>query len=200
MIIICDKCTTGFYIEEIQLLKERKLKCGKCSYVWLQSPFSLDDAQSDNHMENEHATTSEDKKTRLLHFIFWCLTALLVILLLMIPRSDIKPILRPFYGLFNVYDSAGVEFDSVRVNYQPDGVLIISTILNNSDEDKVLPNMKISMYDNKDVLLRVIHLQNYTRYIGAQNTQELHQHIANLNQRVSYITLHLGNKLELLLR
>ena len=206
MIIICDNCGTRYHIKEQDIGDEgREVRCTRCAHVWIQSPFSHDDTTSYEETDVEFFTNDEtlihNKSTFWLKISTVILLLLIVVALFFSPRDYIMPFLRPMYSVFNIYDSSGLEFHSAnyehyKINHQ-DGILIAATIINNSDEIKIVPNMRISMYAHNANEVQITNVESNLEYLAPGEVAEVTQHFSKLSQDVQYIALDIGNKLEM---
>ncbi|MBQ4874532.1 MAG: zinc-ribbon domain-containing protein [Rickettsiaceae bacterium H1] len=192
MIIVCDKCGTGYQVENSDLgEKRRKVKCSKCNYTWIESPFFTDEDLTDKKVVNNG---------QLLKLCSVLLTISVVLSLFMVPRSNIYPVLRPIYSIFGIYDAADMEFENVKFDYTEKGILITSTITNYSDEDKILPDIRITFYDGDNNILRTAVLTNSGIRIKEGEKKTLNKQMNNVSAETKYVTLDLGNKLEMWFR
>ena len=205
MIIVCDNCGTRYQIEESDIREGGlEVKCSKCEYVWFQSPFFIDDLAINAGVDKEsldgvtcHKAQKSKEDCNLLKYSLFTLVILICLSLFMIPRGGIHWFLRPLYAVFAIYDSVDLEFESARFNYKNGGILIDTTIVNNSNEEKVLPNMKISLYDGENNTLRTIKVIHNKKYINRGEQMEVTQQIHNVPIETKYIVLDIGNRLEM---
>ncbi len=203
MIIICDNCGTRYRISEKDLKEEgREVRCTRCSHVWVQSYFENDVT---NHVSHKVIDIEKSEKNRiimLLKLTSFILLFLIITALFLSPRDHIIPILRPIYSIFNIYDSSGIEFQTATFEkYQinnKDGILVIAKIVNNSNETRVMPYIRISTYSNDVKYPIITNINNNFERIEPGETKEITKHFNQIPKNSHYMTLDICNKLEML--
>lgn len=207
MIITCDNCGTNYQIKESDISDEgREVRCTHCEHIWFQPPFSFEN--NSPHMD-DHQQDSIEKEQKSTH-LKWLqrsivlLSLLIATALFFAPKSYISPVMRPLYSIFGIYDSSQLEFDNATFEQHYTNnhheILIKANIINNGREAKVLPNMKITFYDGEGKSLSATYLINNNQDIKPGETVAIIKTVNQPPQESKYITLDIGNKLELWLQ
>ncbi len=208
MIIICNNCETRYHVEDKDIDGEgRKVRCSNCNHSWVQSPLpNQDDEEAILSFEVDKKIITgrmEENVQQTKDNLSWLQSSALILLLFvfialfLIPRSEISVWLRPLYSAFGVYDTYKLEFENANFEYDREDIIIKSTIINNSSETKFLPNMKINLYSDIGEVLRTIYIVNKEEQIEKGKKKELTQRVKKIPENVKYITLDIGNKLEM---
>lgn len=215
MIVGCPNCSARFVVKAQAIGEEgRKVKCARCKHTWFQKPDmevleaakKANLADAPNEMEpvpegaNVPAITKEGaswllKIAAMISFVFFALTVSLV------SANKILPNLSPYYELFGIYDTVDITLYDVKVEKISAGkyqdVLVSGKIVNDSDTEKKLPDLRMTILSEEGKKLKTVMLEFENSFIAPGEKVDFDDRIPQLPNNASKVVMDLGNSLDL---
>ena len=204
MLITCKECKAVYCIaDKIIGTLGRMVKCTKCHNIWpVESPYNT-------HIDNEsleYCSTlpvivkKSPSRTPIVTPIFLILVIISINFFLFYePLSNFKPF-RNLYEQSGIYNSEGVMLQNFSFEIRNDGIFMEGEIFNDSNEDRIIPNMRYELLDeDKKVIFRYTYKTPNT-LLTPGKSWPIKANITKTTKHAKYIQLDIGNKLELLLR
>ena len=181
MIITCPECKTRYIIKSEKLgVGKKQVKCAKCEHQWIVSPMPeeedmkkpplppiarLDGFTNDLKSEQKELNSKINKKKNIVLFMFFLslLSSIASFFVFKDKILEIEPQLKSVYELIGVElpkeekTFSGLEIKDVeRELTEGENLSVLSfsgIIVNNSDVEVPVPNVKVQLFDEGNVLL-----------------------------------------------
>lgn len=219
MIITCTSCHTHYEISQDAMPAEgRKVRCTKCKHLWHAMPESQQEeerqpiAESSVHKAHQKESNPRPKPKSTpapvsawlvaMPMLLGCIALMLIMVGAYHPISTQFPFTEKIYNLVGIKTSLGVMFDDVRLRLvDHDGVAswkVEGVIQNTSHEQRALTPVRFDIMD-KDKKVIATHTMQFKRAILEPEGEHFFE--ADITypdvDKVAYISLDIGNKLEL---
>lgn len=202
MRITCEKCNAVYSIaEKIIGSSGRIVKCAKCSHNWMALPLSASQKIPQITLPKKKIIKEETESYSLkLIYIFLLVSSIATVSFLFFSKELIKyKPLEPIYNSFSIFDSSDIKLKDFTYKIDYSDIIINGTIINESLENKKVPNMRYTLLDkNKHIIFTSTVSRD--QYILKPGTKlPVTYKINNIRKPVKYLQIDIGNKLELLL-
>lgn len=215
MIISCPSCSSKFAVKSEAIgEKGRNVKCAKCAHKWFQKPdekaleatkkadIEEEPKQVDPVPKGGNLPSVQKEKTPIYAPILLAASVMILAVVITIAgASSILPGMQGYYSIFGIYDSSEIALYDVDIHKEESGkytsLVIKAKIVNQSEETKKLPNLRISIYDDKDELLDKITLDSQAAPIEAGQSIDFKNKVPKIPSSAAKVVMDLGNKFEL---
>jgi len=202
MRISCEKCHAIYSIAETVIgCAGRMVKCARCDHTWMVETSNIEVNTQAAHCANLPVLFKPA-----LPKYFNSVPILLVLILILtnfIFFPEFFMHFKPFKTLYekcHIYDNKELLLHSFSFDINNDDVIIYGMLLNSSNEDKMIPDIRyVALDKDKEVLFRYTS-PSPNSILKAGENWPIASKITNLNENTMYLQLDIGNKLELLLR
>lgn len=219
MILTCKNCNTNFAVPDNAIGPSgRKVRCSKCLNVWFAS-FGTDIYKASENKSQfqqsspilERATIDEGQLPVLVknNFPWWYLVAnfviisclSLVFILVFYDKANNFALIDDFLCQKNICSSEKIVIKDVSYEIlNQEDLLIKYYIVNQNNEDVNTPNIRISLYDKDETLLKSHIIKNPTLKLPPEQENLVHTIFKKAPQDTANILVEIGNKIELLWR
>ena len=200
--------------------KGRTVKCAKCAHNWVQMPEGA--TPEDVLQEPPEKTDSIPKGSSLpvipqdITASGWLKSSVFALFIITIISAFIlnySTLLHKYPGLVSTYESLGIDntqglhLKKISITSLPgtnEGerplYVLKGTMVNASEETRILPNLRINVMDEADNVLHSLMLKSSGETINPSEPFDFYNKLPNLSRRSYYVTIDIGNGLELSLR
>ncbi len=225
MYLQCCECSTRFVIQDSKIGLGRTVRCGVCRYEWFQEGNHNTSAyDQDNFLPapDRLEPLPEGSNVPAIikgHSIFWqailkalrpvsviLITIGILAFLLMAQNYVVNfiPFAQNIYNYIGFSDNKDLVLDAVsfeRKNGEYSNNFIIKGyITNNSNAEKLVPDMAIKIYSKEGNLLEKRLISGTKTVIKPKKDVYFAQNLEDVGSNANKIQIDIGNKIELLLR
>ncbi|MEK6733821.1 MAG: zinc-ribbon domain-containing protein [Pseudomonadota bacterium] len=190
MLITCSKCNSTYSIADKFISPlGRIVKCYKCSNSWVVNCSSQD-------LAVEPACFPS---FGIMSFFLISLIFLFGFVFLSETLMRFAPI-NSLYEKLHIYDSKDLSMDNFYFDLDKKEIIVNGIIANNSLKEKRSPNLRYMIY-SKDKKIIFKYTENSSKeIIGPGKYMQVNAKIANIPEDAEFLSIDIGNKLDLLLR
>ena len=217
MLISCPNCSTNFAVPAKAIGENgKKVKCSKCSHVWLQKPIAVDKEKlnkvlkvpedtkvptKDSTNEGINLPAKSYKKAN------FKLAASLAIIFVLVVFSSILTFtgqyksfanimgLKSYYGLR--FEKFKVESEVIDKKYD---FYIKGMLVNSSDKQIALPKFNLKVLSQGGRVMAEAEIDPPAEFIEANSEIPFNPDITGISGNAEKVTLEFGNWLELMFR
>ncbi len=215
MIVGCPNCSARFIVKA-QAIGEngRKVKCARCKHTWFQKPDlevleaaiqsnSLDEPNETEPVPNganvpavaKQGVSFYLKLAAMISFILFILTMSLI------NANNVLPKMAGFYSIFGLYDTTDIALYDIKVEKIVSGkyndVLVSGKIVNESEQQKNLPALRMTILSDEGVKLKTITLEPEGSVMDPGEKIDFEDRIPRMPNNASRVVMDLGNGLDL---
>ncbi len=201
MLITCEECGAIYCIaEKIIGSMGRKVKCTRCQHVWMieskQAPSQALDPCLNLPILYKPALP---KALRLIPIFL--IFAIILINFIFFPELFTRvSLFRDLYQKCGFYSSDGLFLDNFIFELNKDEVLINGFIQNNSNENKMTPDVRYILLDkDKNEIFKYTQKSSY-KLLKPGESFSINTKVIHLKEDANMLQIDIGNKLELLLK
>lgn len=216
MIIICPACTARFVVKAEAIGENgRKVKCAKCAHSWFQAP-NTEALEAAKAAQPEPAAVEPIpegsnvpvvQKTRKPIVIKVAVAASVLVVLVLgsvLLANHILPAMGGYYSLFGIYDAKDIALYDVNVERVEEGqyqdLVVSGKIVNESKEEKHLPDLRLVIMDEEGNAIKTITLDAEDGMIAPGAAVDFSNRVPQLPKAAAKVVMDLGNKLDLAAR
>ncbi len=199
MILTCEKCTTRYLVNENSLLPEGKnVKCVKCGYIWFarsttkqytpEKPIEMKPIPKGSALP-AIIETNISIWLKILPVFFACMIFITSVGLFRDNIMKAIPSSRMLYDTLNLSPTANLRLDNVSIVKNKDFVNINGFIVNNSNEERKVPAVLITISDENGKKLMSSLMKSPQHYLGANEKYPIHKRLFDLPANSHYITM-----------
>ena len=223
MIITCENCNASYAIPLESLGQSgRNVKCAKCAHTWFAKPSEQDLKEQDKietpkpaqKQQNNQTASSKQaalpqivkKKSplflKLLPVMLFC--AIFIASTLFYKGLMIKiPGMASIYDALDNYPTDGIIFDKVSISklstLDGENLILRGSLYNNSSQDRKVPDLRFRIKNrNGKVILN--HIIPSQKKLKPGEKHSINNTIRKLSGSAAYLSLDIGNPLELMTR
>ena len=213
MIITCPECSARFVVKAEAIgEKGRKVKCAKCSHKWFQEPDkkALDAAkettaepkETEALKEGANVPAKTGTKTPIYYKIALAASvACLLITITIISANSVLPSMGFFYNMFGIYDAKEIALYDIEAKQVESGkyqdLVITGKIVNESERQKQLPNLRIVLYDEENSEIKSVTLDSEGASMQPGEAIDFENRIPRIPNQSTLVVLDIGNTLDL---
>ncbi len=201
MILICEKCSTKYLVNQSFLLPNGKnVKCVKCEYIWFQYAKTHDKIIEKPIQIEQIPTRSalpviiEINSTiwlKILPVFFFFMIIITSIFIFRDYMIKVVPKLDAFYNLINLPTTTNVKLESVSVVKNKDFININGLVINHSNKKRKVPAILITISDQEGRRLVSSFTKSPQHYLNPNEKYHIHKRIFNLPTDSCYVTIDL---------
>ena len=203
MILTCEKCTTRYLVNENSLLPDGKnVKCVKCGYIWFQrstakqytpeKPIEMEPLPKGSAL-TAIIDTNISIWLKILPVFFVCMIFITSIALFKDNIMKTVPASRMLYDTLDLSTTASLKLDNVSIVKNKDFVNINGFILNNSNEERKVPAILITVSDENGKKLMYSLMKSPQHYLRANEKYPIHKRLFNLPTNSYYVTIDIAD-------
>lgn len=224
MIITCTACQARFVVKPAAIGDGRKVKCTKCANVWFQEP----QAETTEEAANANEAVAQEQPgvgepapdgAALPRVVdenaapIWLKAASVVLALAAIigfsllkhePAVADGGMMSGYYAMFGAVDTQGIALEDIKVQIiekeDANELFVVGKITNKSESDKIVPPVRVAVYDAEGDELKNVVLETGEIPIKAGEAIDFSNTITHISDRADKVILDLGNPVALALR
>lgn len=218
MIIVCPECSAKFAVKTDLIGTEgRKVRCAKCKHDWFQKPDekALGELAAANiHEEPKEAKPIPEgsnvpavkaaKAPMPLKVAFACVAVLFAFTMSIINANNILPGMSSYYGMLGIHDSKGFALYDIKVKKvesdKYNDLLVSGKIMNESEDKKYLPDVRLTIYNKDKEALKTITLDSQGAVVEPGQGIDFQNKIQRIPNESETVVMDLGNSLDLAAR
>ncbi len=221
MIITCPSCSARFVVKTESIgANGRKVRCAKCKHDWFQAPDQQaiaavaaanpqpEPASTDPIPQGSNVPVAVKTKGKFavspLQLGFVGSILLLVLTVGIMQANSVLPKMAGFYKLFAIYDAKEIALYDVKVEKvdadKYTDLVITGKIVNQSSEEKHLPDLRISIYDKDKKKLKYITLASKGAMIAPGEKVDFKNQVPRIHKDSANVVIDLGNRIDLAIR
>jgi len=213
MIITCPSCNSRFVVKaEVIGEKGRTVKCAKCANKWFQEPdnealntakeTSSEPSGTEPLKEGSNVPAEAGAKTPVYLKLSMAASILfLFITISVVSANSILPSMSFYYNIFGIYDTTDIALYDIKAEQVESGkyndLLVSGKIVNESDKEKYLPDLRIEIYDEKNGKIKTVTLDSEGAAMQPGEKINFENRIPRIPNDSSVVIFDIGNKLDL---
>jgi predicted Zn finger-like uncharacterized protein len=220
MIVTCEKCFTRYAVPDDSVgVMGRTVKCAKCGYSWLQmqeNPANVNTQATEMlpKVVPEEVKKSDKKIVPLIvpyeaPFylkavpVFACF--MILVILALFYKDDIREkfvVADKIYSALHVYSNKGLALEEFKISFEPgvtadkENVYLEGHIRNNSDSPKHLPDLKISILNEKSEVIAYHIIEHNGIELKPQDSFPVENKMTNLTHLAKNIRLEFVDRID----
>lgn len=201
MKITCPSCNTSFIVK-LDAIPDggRKVKCANCQHIWHQMPTHSESEKSANISPEPEKVEPIPQGSALPVIIYSPLAKILRIsaAVLFVTFLGVLSITnQKISSLFGIKKTEEIVLYDVARQIEEKDLIISGVIANESKEDKHIPILRISVYDEINKKITSIELDSGGAIIQAGKEIQFKNKIPDIPKSANTVIMDLGNSLEL---
>ena len=201
MLITCKECGAIYCIaEKIIGSMGRKVKCTRCQHVWMIESKRVPDQTLESCLTLPILYKPALPKALRMMPIFLVFMLILINFIFFPELFTRVSLFRDLYQKCGFYSSDGLSLDNFIFELNKDEVLINGFIQNNSNENKMTPDVRYILLDkDKKEIFKYTQKSSY-KLLKPGESFSINTNIIHIKEDANMLQIDIGNKLELLLK
>ncbi len=221
MIVTCSNCSAKFAVKAEDIGEDgRKVRCSICRHVWFQVlPPELPEilkSIAEMHPDTQEVQPIPEgsnlpaeisysyREPVVFKAVFTCLVVILIFITSLVGNNKIRPYLGTYYNALGIYDDRGIILYNATAekNNSETGqeLLVKGRIVNESNSEKLIPNLRITLTNENYKSLRVVTLDSQGTLLMPGEGVNFENNIHNFPEGVSNVLMDIGNSVSLAAR
>lgn len=211
MQITCPDCSARYLVKPEAIGEQgRRVKCTRCKSVWFQEPVREQKPKPEVAPEPEavepipkggNVPAIKKEKAPLVHKLAFAASFFIFFLTLFyVTGSSVLPHASWLSGLYRVvgiYDTAGVGIGGVSLEQQQEGdklkLMLTGAFLNTTDQTKVMPMLRVAVYNQNEKALVEAMLIPPQQTIAAGEAVDFYNVIPSVSPNAATVVLDVGD-------
>lgn len=197
MILICDKCSTKYFVDESSIAPAGKnVKCIKCGYIWFQDlPTQQHIKPTNIELEPIPQGSSlpviiETKNSiwlKILPVFFACMIIVTATGIYRDPIIKKFPFISGFYNYIGMPSTNNLKLEDISLVKGKDYLNINGFLASASPHERKIPNIAITISDIEGKKLLTTEIEPSGNYINIGEKLPIHKRIFNLPPNAYHI-------------